>query len=95
MTDLTDLTFDIFFNCLMIFFLTSAEEKERLEWQRNLEAKKNESLGKKETEVCANNPILVYKHPEFLWYLSVFWFRSICRLGLQIVLHFFIFVMKQ
>jgi hypothetical protein len=56
----------------MIFFLNSAEEKERMEWQRSLEAKKNESLGKKETEVCANNPSLVYKHPEFLWYLSAF-----------------------
>jgi hypothetical protein len=73
----------------MNFFLNSAEEKERMEWQRNLEAKKNESLGKKETEVCANNPILVYKHTKFLWYLSVFWIRSICRL--QIVLPFLFF----
>ncbi len=55
-----------FFKLSNDFFLNSAEEKERMEWQRSLEAKKNESLGKKETEVCANNPILVYKHPEFL-----------------------------
>ncbi len=38
----------IFLNCQMIFFLNSAEEKERMEWQRSLEAKKHESLGKKE-----------------------------------------------
>ncbi len=64
MTDLPDLTGIRYPTSHLFKLLNSAEEKERMEWQRNLEAKKNESLGKKETEVCANNPILVYKHPD-------------------------------